>query len=74
MSLSSGVPDVTERGFKGVRFGASVCKHRSPETVEKMAVRYRRDAGLHWSATLAGIERVKRLYQAAPRASGEEDG
>ncbi|MEA7515217.1 GTP-binding protein, partial [Salmonella enterica subsp. enterica serovar Virginia] len=28
----------------------------SPEAVEKMAARYRRDAGLHWSATLAEIE------------------
>lgn len=30
----------------------------SPEAVEKMAVRYPRDAGLHWSVTLGGIERV----------------
>lgn len=35
----------------------------SPEAVEKMAARYRRDAGLYWSVTLAEIERVKRLYQ-----------
>ncbi|HCL5312352.1 TPA: hypothetical protein N2G38_004738 [Salmonella enterica] len=45
----------------------------SPEAVGKMAVRHRRDAGLHWSATLAGIERVKHLYQAEIRASREED-
>ncbi len=29
----------------------------------KMAARYRHAAELHWSATLAEIERVKRLYQ-----------
>jgi len=46
----------------------------SPEAVEKMAARYRRDAGLHWSATLAEIERVKRLYQAGIRASREKEG
>ncbi|MCS1091941.1 hypothetical protein NXZ20_26990, partial [Escherichia coli] len=34
-----------------------------PEMVEKMAARYRHAAELHWSATLAEIERVKRLYQ-----------
>ena len=28
-----------------------------------MAARYRHAAELHWSATLAEIERVKRLYQ-----------
>ncbi|TKI02149.1 hypothetical protein [Martelella alba] len=46
----------------------------SPEAVEKMAVRYRCEAGRHWSATLAEIERVKRLYQAGIRASREEEG
>lgn len=46
----------------------------SPEAVEKMAARYRCDAGLHWSATLAEIERVKRLYQTEIRASREEEG
>ncbi|KAF0659649.1 hypothetical protein L244_35125, partial [Salmonella enterica subsp. enterica serovar Worthington str. BCH-3194] len=40
----------------------------------KMAARYRRDAGLHWSATQAEIERVKRLYQTGIRASREEEG
>lgn len=46
----------------------------SPEAVEKMAARYRRDAGIHWSATLAEIEQVKRLYQAGIRASREKKG
>ncbi|EJX4187814.1 hypothetical protein QB755_004704 [Salmonella enterica] len=59
-------------------FGEKGRQHRSadshPEAVEKMAARYRRDAGLHWSTTLAEIERVKRLYQAGIRASREEEG
>lgn len=48
-------------------FGEKGRQHRSadsnPEMVEKMAARYRHAAELHWSATLAEIERVKRLYQ-----------
>lgn len=59
-------------------FGKKGRQHRSadstPESVEKMAARYRRDAGRHWSATLAEIERVKRLYQAGIRASRDEEG
>ncbi|EAB2145830.1 TPA: hypothetical protein ACW2OH_004273 [Salmonella enterica] len=59
-------------------FGEKGRLHRSdsssPEAVAKMAARYRRDAGLHWSATLAEIERVKQLYQTEIRASREEEG
>ncbi|EMF8597530.1 hypothetical protein V4E65_004550 [Escherichia coli] len=48
-------------------------QHRSadsnPDMVEKMAARYRHAAGQHWSATLAEIERVKRIYQARIKAS-----
>lgn len=59
-------------------FGEKGRQHRSddssPEAVEKMAARYRHDAGIHWAATLAEIERVKRLYQAGIRASREEEG
>ncbi|HDG9792113.1 TPA: hypothetical protein ACHOYU_005067 [Raoultella planticola] len=48
-------------------FGEKGRQHRStdsnPEAVEKMASRYRDAAGEHWSATLAEIARVKRLYQ-----------
>lgn len=55
-------------------FGDKGRQHRSndstPEAVEKMAARYRHAARLHWSATLAEIERVKRLYQESIRASG----
>lgn len=59
-------------------FGEKGRQHRSddsssPEAVEKMTARYRRDAGLHWSATLVEIERVKRLYQAGIRASREKE-
>lgn len=47
-------------------FGEKGRQHRSndssPEAAEKVAIRYRRR---HWSATLAEIERVKRLYQMA---------
>lgn len=54
-------------------FGEKGRKHRSddshPEVVEKMADRYRHTAGLHWSATLAEIERVKRIYQSGVKAS-----
>lgn len=59
-------------------FGEKGRQHRSadshPEAVEKMAARYRRAAGRHWSATLAEIERVKRIYQADVRASKEDKG
>lgn len=54
-------------------FGEKGRQHRSndsnPEAVEKIAARYRREAGRHWSATLAEIERVKRTYQAGIKAS-----
>lgn len=57
-------------------FGEKGRQHRSddsnPEAVEKMAARYRHDAGLHWSATLAEIERVKRTYKAKIKASRED--
>ncbi|MCE0161557.1 hypothetical protein LVU04_22670 [Klebsiella variicola subsp. variicola] len=59
-------------------FGVKGRQHRSddstPEAVEKMATRYRHAAGLHWAATLAEIERVKRNYQTQVKASrkGEE--
>lgn len=57
-------------------FGEKGRQHRSkdshPEAVEKMAARYRDQAGRHWSATLAEIERVKRTYQAGVRASRGE--
>jgi hypothetical protein len=42
--------------------------------VEKMAARYRHAAELHWSATLAEIERVKRLYQTKIKKSKKEVG
>ena len=52
-------------------FGDKGRQHRSndstPEAVEKMAARYRHAAGQHRAATLAEIERVKRLYQAKLR-------
>lgn len=54
-------------------FGEKGRQHRSTdsnlEAVEKMAARYRHTAGQHWSATLAEIERVKRIYQAGIKAS-----
>lgn len=57
-------------------FGEKGRQHRSadsnPEVVEKMAARYRHAAGLHWSATLAEIERVKRLYQTKIKTSKKE--
>ncbi|MCX1227946.1 hypothetical protein JDU14_25345 [Escherichia coli] len=50
----------------------------SPPTIcnsaEKMAARYRHAAELHWSATLAEIERVKRLYQTKIKKSKKEVG
>ncbi|HAP0150923.1 TPA: hypothetical protein IRP92_005074 [Escherichia coli] len=59
-------------------FGDKGRQHRSndstPEAVEKMAARYRHAARLHWSATLAEIERVKRLYQERIRASERKEG
>lgn len=59
-------------------FGEKGRQHRSddstPEAVEKMAARYRRAAGQHWSATLAEIERVKRLYQVGVKSSRKEEG
>lgn len=59
-------------------FGEKGWQHRSddstPEAVEKMAARYRHAAGQHWSATLAEIERVKRLYQVGVMASRKEEG
>ncbi|BBU51475.1 hypothetical protein ECO25NV_31300 [Escherichia coli O25:H4] len=42
--------------------------------MEKMAARYRHAAELHWSATLAEIERVKRLYQTKIKKSKKEVG
>lgn len=58
-------------------FGEKGRQHRSddsnPEDVGNMAARYRHDAGQHWSATLAEIERVKRTYQAGVKASREGD-
>lgn len=59
-------------------FGDKGRQHRSndstPEAVEKMAARYRHAAELHWSATLAEIERVKRLYQERIKASVRKEG
>ncbi|WP_244576379.1 hypothetical protein [Escherichia coli] len=59
-------------------FGEKGRQHRSadsnPEMVEKMAARYRHAAELHWSATLAEIERVKRLYQTKIKKSKKEVG
>ncbi|ETO41285.1 hypothetical protein PHA77_19075 (plasmid) [Edwardsiella tarda] len=59
-------------------FGEKGRQHRSadstPEAVEKMAARYRRAAGQHWAATLAEIERVKRLYQVGVKKSRKEEG
>ncbi|EMJ2323839.1 hypothetical protein V7L32_004309 [Salmonella enterica] len=59
-------------------FGEKGRQHRSndsnPEAVEKMATRYSHAAGRHWSATLAEIERVKRLYQAGVKASRKKEG
>lgn len=56
-------------------FGEKGRQHRSvdsnPEAVEKMAVRYRHAAEIHWSATLAEIERVKRIYRTGVKASRE---
>ncbi len=58
-------------------FGEKGRQHRSddsnPEAVEKIAARYRREAGRHWSATLAEIERVKRTYQAGIKASRKDE-
>lgn len=54
-------------------FGDKGRRHRSvdsrSEAVEKIAARYRRQAGQHWSATLVEIERVKRIYQTGIGAS-----
>ncbi|EEX8932099.1 hypothetical protein E9Z67_003649 [Escherichia coli] len=44
----------------------------NPESVEKIAEKYRHEAGRHWSATLAEIERIKRLYQSEIRVSREK--
>lgn len=48
-------------------FGEKGRHHRSEdsnlEAVEKMAARFRHSAKRHWSATLAEIERGKRIYQ-----------
>ncbi|HHD9990463.1 TPA: hypothetical protein ACOZW9_005255, partial [Klebsiella pneumoniae] len=59
-------------------FGVKGRQHRSddstPEAVEKMATRYRHAAGLHWAATLAEIERVKRNYQTQVKASRKGEG
>ena len=59
-------------------FGVKGRQHRSddstPESVEKMATRYRHAAGLHWAATLAEIERVKRNYQTQVKASRKGEG
>ena len=59
-------------------FGVKGRQHRSddstPDAVEKMATRYRHAAGLHWAATLAEIERVKRNYQTQVKASRKGEG
>jgi hypothetical protein len=59
-------------------FGVKGRQHRSvdstPEAVEKMATRYRHAAELHWAATLAEIERVKRNYQTLVKAPGKREG
>ena len=52
----------------------SQCDDSTPEAVEKMATRYRHAAGLHWAATLAEIERVKRNYQTQVKASRKGEG
>ena len=44
----------------------------NPESVEKIAAKYRHEAGRHWSATLAEIERIKRLYQSEIQVSREK--
>ncbi|WP_218833333.1 hypothetical protein [Serratia fonticola] len=58
-------------------FGKKGRQHRSTdsnlEAVEKMTARYRHAAGQHWSATLAEIERVKRLYKAGVKASRDDE-
>lgn len=59
-------------------FGEKGRQHRSddskPERIEEMAVKYRAAALQHWTATLAEIERVKRIYQTEMRASKDAEG
>ncbi|NPE55889.1 hypothetical protein HLB25_10240 [Dickeya dadantii] len=59
-------------------FGQKGRQYRSddsnPEAVEKIAARYRHAAKLHWSATLAEVERVKRIYQTQAKASPHKRG
>ncbi|HBW1774838.1 TPA: hypothetical protein RLU67_004229 [Escherichia coli] len=45
----------------------------NPKYVEKVAARYRYAAARHWQATLAEIERVKRIYQTGVKASREHE-
>jgi hypothetical protein len=45
----------------------------NPKYVEKVAARYRHAAARHWQATLAEIERVKRIYQTGVKASREHE-
>ncbi|MBW8614385.1 hypothetical protein KYE70_08170 [Escherichia coli] len=55
--------------------GSGRCHKKNHEgNMEKMAARYRHAAELHWSATLAEIERVKRLYQTKIKKSKKEVG
>lgn len=54
--------------------GQFILDHCRKENMEKMAARYRHAAELHWSATLAEIERVKRLYQTKIKKSKKEVG
>lgn len=46
----------------------------APQRAARLAARYRHAAELHWSATLAEIERVKRLYQTKINKSKKEAG
>lgn len=57
-------------GEKGRRHRSHDC---SPEAVEQMAAKYRREAAVHWSETLATIVRVKRTYQAGIRTSRKKE-
>lgn len=54
-------------------FGNKRRSHRSddshPDVIDKIAAKYRDQAKLHWSTTLANIERVKYVYQKGIKAS-----
>nr|WCS70257.1 YadA [Salmonella enterica subsp. enterica serovar Rissen] len=47
-------------------------QRQQPGVREKIAAKYRHEAGRHWSATLAEIERIKRLYQSEIQVSREK--